>query len=631
MALAQHDGAVGSAPPPPPGSGQLTVRVILEANPDEAAGLSLALYALAPDGTPGLAQGVTGPDGSYTFEGISTDPGIVYLIGARYRDIPYGERVTFEPDSTTAQVELEVAPPTDRVEGVEIEELRARLDWMGDRVVVRENLRLVNPGDRVILLEESANRSIVTRPLPAVASDFSAGPTSIREGLAFEDGRVRFRGPLYPGEQEVEYVYSLPVPRDVRALDLPVELSGPAGRVVIVAGTPGVEATGAGLVESSPVVSEGGQSLAAWAQAGLDAGERIDIDVTLPESRIDPGLISIPRGDVWLEMDDTRLTATVDLQLRVAPGPPVTGSPSAPLFHVSIPAGATLNGVAPEAERLGLVPTDDGGFDVIGPIGPDETSLGFSYRMPARPEGLDLDLRFPRDVETLNVLIADTGVALASHRLHRRRPFRSGTRNYLHREAFNVTPSEGVDLSLVPLQATGLSRTTSQALALVAVAAATFFLITPLRTGSRRSQERPPSAAPIRAEREAVYATIADLDHDFETGKLEQADYQQMRDAARAQAIELLRAEREAAATRRSDETASTPPPTETRSEPSPGKPASTAPAQPTPPAAPRPPSLEMPTTHAFCPACGGKVASDWRYCTHCGGRLNPSTDTARA
>lgn len=547
--LAQHEGDVGAAPSPPPGNGRLTVQVLHRANPAEVVGLSLALYALAPDGTPGLARGETGPDGSYTFAGISTDPEIVYLIGARYREIPFGERITFAAGETDARIEIEVAAPTEQAEGVRVEELRARVDWMGDRVVVRELLRLSNPGDQVVLLPDVVGgAAIVVRPLDPQVTDFSAGPTAIGEGLTLEDGAVRFRGPLYPGEQRVEYVYSLPLDRDARRLELPIELRESAGRVVVVAGTDGVEISGAELLPSSEVLSDGGQRLSSWARGGLDAGERYTVELGLPETRNDPGLVRISRSDVWLELDDTRLTASVDLQLEIAPGAPVSGTPDAPLFHVSLPKDASLNGVSPEAERLGLVPKPTGGFDVIGPIGPEATSLGYSYRIATRPEGVDLDMRFPLEVATLNVLIADTGLALESSRLHRRRPFRQGTRNYLHREAFNIVPSETVDLTLAPLRGAGIPRTASIALSLVAAAGAAFFLSAPLRRASSQDPERPSEATPIEAEREALYETIADLDHDFETGKLEPADYEQMRTALRGQAIELLRSEREAAA-----------------------------------------------------------------------------------
>ncbi|MEZ4292562.1 MAG: hypothetical protein R3E53_19310 [Myxococcota bacterium] len=72
--------------------------------------------------------------------------------------------------------------------------------------------------------------------------------------------------------------------------------------------------------------------------------------LTLPEGRFDPSLVRIPRGDVWLELDDTRLTATVDLNLQSRTGRPSRARPTRRCCTSGLPRGATLNGVAPEAE-----------------------------------------------------------------------------------------------------------------------------------------------------------------------------------------------------------------------------------------------------------------------------------------
>jgi hypothetical protein len=615
QSIAQHTGAESTAPPPPQGNGVLTVRVVHPTRPADAAGIAIALYALSADGTPGFASGETNADGVLTFSGISTDPAIVYLVGARYQEIPFGERVTFASGEATARAEIQIIEPTDQTAGVTIKELRVRIDWMGDKILVSEVLNLSNPGDRVIQLQEdNRDRSIVVRPIGPLASEFSAGPGSIGAGIALENGGVRFWGPLYPGEQRVEYRYSLPIPTEGGVLNLPVELAQDAGRIVVVAGTGGLEVQGPQLIASSDVKSDSGQPLKAWARAGLAAGEVFDIELTLPESRRDASLVSIPRGDVWLELDDTRMTARFDLKIEVAPGAPVAGTPDAPLLRISIPTGATLQGVAPEVESLGLIPRDDGGFDLVGPIGPGTTTLGYSVHMPTGPEGIDLGMRFPRDIETLNVLIADTGLALNSGRLHRRRPFRSGTRNFLHREAFNVSSDETVDLTLEPIRATGLSESASFALTIAAAAAGAFFLFAPLRTSVRREAPADTPQTLIQAEREAIYIAIDDLEHDFETAKIVEADYTQMRDGLRKQAIALLRSEREAAA----------------QPAPQHGLDAASAiPATPPTPATPAASAVATspPTTSGYCPHCGKTVSSIWRFCSHCGGDLNPAEE----
>lgn len=627
-ARAQHDGPLGNAPPPPPGDGRLTVQVRHPSEPAETVGLPIVLYALSRDGTPGLARSETGPDGRAVFTDISTDPGIVYLIGARYREIPFGERVTFAAGQTSIGVEIAVASPTDRIEGVRVEEIRAQISWRGDRLVVEERLRLANPGDRVILLDRPEDpRALVVRPLPANATQLDAGSTAIGDGILLRDGAMHFRGPLYPGEQQIDYRYSLPVAAGVRRVELPIELREAAGRVVLVAGTPGIEIEGEGLVPSTELRSDDAQPLDSWARAELKSGERLAVALTLPASRRDPALVSLPRADVWLEMDDTWLTASVDLQLEVADGGPVTGTPDEPLLHLPIPEGAELSGVAPEVERLGLQPREGGGLDLVGPLAPGPIRLGYSYRMPAGPKGAELDMEFPRPVGTLNVLIADTGLALDSRRLHRRRPFRSGTRNYLHREAYDVAADERVDLSLTPLRGAGLPRNASIGLTLAAAVAAALFLTAPLRSPGRARARSLPELTPIQAEREALYAHIADLDHDFETGKLDQADHQQMREVLRARAIELLRAERaeaEGGASREAGSAARAPDPAA-----HPAPPAATTAAAAAPPERGAGRDAAAPLGQ-FCPACGSRIDPAWRFCSSCGGSLHPGVREER-
>ena len=82
--FAQHGADVGQAPPPPPGPGSLVVQLTTDEPGTSLEGLDLALYALDPNGMPGLANGLTDAEGRHVFSGISNDPGIVYLVGARF-------------------------------------------------------------------------------------------------------------------------------------------------------------------------------------------------------------------------------------------------------------------------------------------------------------------------------------------------------------------------------------------------------------------------------------------------------------------------------------------------------------------------------------------------------------------
>ncbi|MBD3163370.1 MAG: hypothetical protein GF328_14810 [Candidatus Latescibacteria bacterium] len=66
------------------------------------------------------------------------------------------------------------------------------------------------------------------------------------------------------------------------------------------------------------------------------------------------------------------------------------------------------------------------------------------------------------------------------------------------------------------------------------------FIAAPLlrhRTLARKLEEK----RVLLTEKEAVLQLLADLDHDRETGKLEPADYESLREAAEARAIAVLK------------------------------------------------------------------------------------------
>lgn len=608
-AWAQHDGPVGQAPAPAPGPGALTVAIVSDEADLDLGGLPLALYALSPDGTPGLANAETDAQGQHVFSDLANDPSIVYLVGVQHQGIPFGERITFAAGETAARIEVRVSTPTAQVSGVRIDEARLRIDWMGDRLLVTEILRFTSAGPRVIRLSpDAAGKALFSRTLPTGATDFNTGPTSIGDELRLEGDRVRFYGPLYPGDQRVEYQWSWPLDREATDAAISFQVDDPVARVITIAGTAGLEIEGPELVPSRALTDDDQSRLSSWTRGGLAAEETLPLRFSLPENRRDPIAVRLPRADVRLDLDDTRLEANVDLQLLVSPGAPVSGTADAPLLQVRLPAGASLEGVAEDAQSMGLVPTSDGGFDVIGPIGPGEHALRYAYRMPSQPSGVEIGMRFPRAVETLNVLVADNQVALDSRRLHRRRPFRDRTRNYLHRQAYNVSMTETVDLRLEPLRASGLAPTTARALVGIGAVVAVLFLVAPLRKSARKQRTADPELLRLREEREGVYSDIADLEHDFETGKLDEADYESMRATLRARAIATLREEQaldpDAAVAAPDSVGADSPEGAETA-----------------------PPSNPSAETGPFCPSCGERVDPRWRFCSHCGGPLEPVAD----
>ena len=119
---------------------------------------------------------------------------------------------------------------------------------------------------------------------------------------------------------------------------------------------------------------------------------------------------------------------------------------------------------------------------------------------------------------------------------------------------------------------------------------------------------------------------IADLEHDFETGKLESADYEAMLSQFKDQAIALMRSERE-----RTDKAApitaaiSASPNDSSNEKNDHAGIGDTAESKPASLSALIDTNYTAPTTSTFCPSCGGRIDPKWRFCSHCGGELQPS------
>ena len=85
----QVTGPDGSVGPPEPGPGSIQVRILPAQPGDPVGGLPLVLYALQPDGRPGLVSGDTDDAGEFLFTNLNNSPDVTYLIGTRNKKIPF--------------------------------------------------------------------------------------------------------------------------------------------------------------------------------------------------------------------------------------------------------------------------------------------------------------------------------------------------------------------------------------------------------------------------------------------------------------------------------------------------------------------------------------------------------------
>jgi hypothetical protein len=297
-------------------------------------------------------------------------------------------------------------------------------------------------------------------------------------------------------------------------------------------------ALAAGAAAAQPAHPEG--------EVRIAAGERLACSLAIPPAPEAP--ISLVRSRIWLELDQAALVVAEEHVLRVEGEAPLVAESDAPLLCLALPAGAAGLRFSPTSPAIGLDPDSSGVLAVRGPIPPGDSALAVDYRLPVEGSALRFERRFPRALPLLSVVVADTGILAETTRLHRLRSIRGQDRNYLQLEGFEIEPEERIVIDLRQLPSPRpLPALATAGFAALAAAGAIAFLIAPLRGGRRPEESGETPAARLAAEREVVYASIRDLDEDFETGKLTSQDHAALRGELRAQAVRLLQAEREAA------------------------------------------------------------------------------------
>jgi hypothetical protein len=555
-----HGTGESDVPDVPVGAATISGRVVHATNPAAAAGVPVVLYSLSPDGMPGLRGMVADDDGTFAFEQVSGDTSIVYLIGARYREVPFGIRMSFASGETERAVELAIGDPSTDNANARVAEVLIRVDQGCNGLLVKESHSLENTGDLVIYVPESerAGRDpILQVPVPEGATHVES---TVGDSLDWDGKTISYWGPLRPGREALEFVYGLPGGGGS------VEISHrfPSGvdrvRVFSHAEGPTLSATGGDvrLETGAPLVLDR-VSYSVLEGRDLAPGSTFSLRAELPGAIVASEKIVSDETRIWLDLDGAELTIDEQHQLSVAGNEPLVSASGAPLLCFALDPAAVRLEFSNDTLALGLSRDPSGALAVRGPFPPGASTFSIRYRIAVTSDVVPFMREFPFEIPLLSLLVADTGLVVETEDLHRRRPVRTQDRKYLHLEAYGVAPNTQVRVSLEPFELRRpMAQWASAGFAVVAGLLAIGFLTVPLRDNSEQAPAAQPSH--FAEERESVLASLRSLEDDFETGKLTEADYQELRKQLRATAVSLLSQERDKLATQTTQKDVETPP-----------------------------------------------------------------------
>jgi hypothetical protein len=600
-ALAQHAGvtAGNGVPDVPQGPAAIHGRVVREGRPSEVGDVEVVLYALPQGAAPGLRRTRTAADGSFAFEGIANDANTAYLVGARVADVPFpGERTSFKAGELDRQVEIRIAEPTTDPSVVAAGDLKLRLDSVGGRLVVTETQHLKNGSDRVFYVPTADRERLppaFRTTLPVGATELTGPLGILPEGLVQQGGALAFFGPIYPGAQDLTLSYAFAVAESGATLRRRLPTGAQAVSVLVPEQGPSVSAA---ALRPGENVTIDGRSYRSLAAAGLRPGTEIALDLTMPAAQSDPAALSVQEVRAFLEQDGAALTVRAEHHLVVAGDRMLVAKPGETLYRITLPENARDVRFATEPTGIALTPDPEGGIDVSGPIPAGESTVEILYHVPVEDGSSALTLESSRAVPLLSIFVADTGLDLRSERLHRRRPVKTEDRTYLYLEAFELEPGEKVALEVSSLdRGDGAGRSLALGAALFGAVAIAAALLAPLRKAAATPEAvAADDEQSDLGERASLYAAMRDLEEDFETGKLSEADHAVLREELRGRAATLLQSERDAKRER----------------------------PRPEPAAAPVSPAAR------FCTSCGAPLAAGDRFCAQCGTKVATTGMTTR-
>ena len=215
-----------------------------------------------------------------------------------------------------------------------------------------------------------------------------------------------------------------------------------------------------------------------------------------------------------------------------------------------------LDASDPPALRLGLLPghgeiqtrfgrlpegaTQDGDvLELRGPFFPGEYELVVSYEVDAGGRVLETELDLLDGARQLEFWVRDEGVEVDAGPLHSARATRTEEGFYQRFLGFDLAPATKIPVRVAARPPPGPGAIWPQVTLAFALSLGLAYVVGQPITRSEPLADEPGESATSR-EKLALFAALRDLEHDFETGKLSQADHDRLRDELRSDALRAL-------------------------------------------------------------------------------------------
>ncbi len=511
---------------------EISGRTIHASTREPVEGVKVVLYTFSSSDQPLLSEATTDNEGRFLFKSTSNSPEVSYLLGARYKGIPFpGAQVSFNSGEKKAFVEIVVSDARPDPSGLKVDEVIFRFDWQGRRLIVNEEIHLTNPltetffvAEDIRALEPPLFKVPLANNTENIAFPFGVDP----EGVIRGPENLNYYGPIYPGKQIFRFGFMVNAKDQEVSLDLPLLKNAKTVTLLNPSQGPALKT----LKSPSGVVEIDEREYQSY-QFNSEDDSPIQISFVLPDAEPEPDRARIKTGRWIIERDPVIIRLSEEYKIYVSGTESVYQPSGSALIKVDLPDGAKnirfLSGGSPTELRV----DKDGSLALDGPLHPGETNLSIQYEVPTRGSSTRIVRNVPSDIETLEVFVVDDGQTHAhSPQLHRKRPIKTADRNYISLESFSIGSGQILELNIDLLK---IPESMPKFLFLSCLLAGTlgivFLISSPLLGG--KSTFDVPSESPLEREQIALLASLRDLEHDFETGKISAEDHRQLRDSLR--------------------------------------------------------------------------------------------------